>query len=288
MHRLSGIILIVISAATFGSLGILGRYAFADGLDAITLLFIRFTVAAVVMNGLLLIRHERLPGGSNLISLIGMGAIGYVGQSFCYLTALNYASPGLVALLLYPAIVALLSISFLHEKVTRPKIIALIVALLGVALTVNPEGGQLPGILLAVTAAIVYSIYIIVGTRVMKKVTAIQSSSVIFASAGATFGVLMAANGPHLPRSGHGWGIIFLIILIPTLIAVVAFLAGLPYIGPTNAAMLSTLEPIVTVLLAAWLLGEHLNGITLLGGGFILGAVILLSLLELHRERKLV
>ena len=194
MQRLSGMFLIVISAAAFGSLGILGRFAYADGLDAITLLFIRFSVAAVLMASLLILRRERLPRGSTMGWLVGMGAIGYVGQSYCYLTAVKYASPGLVALLLYlyPIIVALLSIAILHEKVTRAKILALCLALTGIALIVRPEGGQLPGILLALAAAGIYSVYIIVGTRVMKQVTAIQSSTVLFASAGITFGLLMA------------------------------------------------------------------------------------------------
>jgi drug/metabolite transporter (DMT)-like permease len=286
MRRLSGILLIVISAAAFGSLAILGRYAYADGLDAITLLFLRFSLAAILMAGLLIVRRESLPRGSALVRLIGMGALGYVGQSYCYLTAVRFASPGLVALLLYlyPVIVALLSILILHERITRTKILALGLALLGLALTVGPEGGQLPGILLALSAAGIYSVYIIVGTRVMEQVTVIQSSTVIFASAGVTFGLLMMATGPHLPRSGAGWLMILLIVLIPTLIAVVTFLAGLARIGPTNAAMLSTLEPVVTVLLAAWLLGDQLKWISLVGGGLILGAVLLLARQELRQS----
>ncbi len=288
MQRLSGMFLIVISAAAFGSLGILGRFAYADGLDAITLLFIRFSVAAVLMASLLILRRERLPRGSTMGWLVGMGAIGYVGQSYCYLTAVKYASPGLVALLLYlyPIIVALLSIAILHEKVTRAKILALCLALTGIALIVRPEGGQLPGILLALAAAGIYSVYIIVGTRVMKQVTAIQSSTVLFASAGITFGLLMAIKGPQLPRSEAGWLAIILIILFPTLIAVVCFLVGLARIGATNAAMLSTLEPVVTVLLAYWLLGDQLKGISLLGGGLVLGAVLLLAVQELRLANK--
>jgi len=56
-----------------------------------------------------------------------MGAIGYVGQAFCYLTALKYASPGLVALLLYlyPVFVAILSAIWLHEPITHRKALTL-------------------------------------------------------------------------------------------------------------------------------------------------------------------
>jgi drug/metabolite transporter (DMT)-like permease len=284
VNRLVGIILVAVSAAAFGTLAILGRYAYADGMDALTILFFRFTLSAMVMTVLLAARHEPLPRDSALIRLIGMGAIGYVGQAFSYFTALKYASSGLVALLLYlyPVFVAVLSAILLHERITRPKTLALGLALAGTALTVGPQGGQLLGVLLAISAAAIYSVYIIVGSQVMKQVSAVQSSTVIFASAGVMSGILMAANGPHLPATGTGWVVIGSMALIATVLPVVTFLAGLERIGPTNAAMLSTLEPVVTVVLAAWLLGEMLKPVTLLGGGLIIVAILLLTRSELR------
>jgi drug/metabolite transporter (DMT)-like permease len=204
MNRLLGVVCIIISAAAFGTLAIFGRYAYAGGLDTFTLLFLRFTFSALLMAGLLVLRREALPRGATLARLAGMGAIGYVGQSFCYLSAIQYASAGLVALLLYlyPVFVAILSAIFLKEKIQRRKIIALGLATLGLVLTVHPQGGQWSGILLALSAAGIYSVYIIVGAGVMKQVSAIQSSLVIFASAGIVFGVLTALRGPHWPVSG--------------------------------------------------------------------------------------
>jgi drug/metabolite transporter (DMT)-like permease len=278
MRRLAGILLVCISAAAFATLAVLGRYAYAEGLDTFTILFMRFGLAAVGMAALLTLRREALPRGKNLLLLVGMGAVGYVGQAFCYLTALKYASAGLVALLLYlyPIFVALLSALLLHEHITRVKIAALGLALLGTALTVGPAGGQIIGILLAASAAAIYSIYIIVGTHVLKQVSPFQSSTVIFASACFVSALLMLVNGPHWPASSTAWVVIVLIVLLATIIPVVTFLAGIERIGPTNAAMISTLEPVVTVLLAAGLLGEMLKPITLLGGGLILAAVLLL------------
>lgn len=288
MNRALGILYIVISAASFGTLAIFGRYAYADGLDTFTLLFLRFTFSALIMAGILIVRREGLPRGKPLALLIGMGAIGYVGQSFCYLTATQYASAGLVALLLYlyPIFVAILSVIFLKEKLNRVKVIALALATTGVALIVDPQGGQWLGIALAIGAAAIYSVYIIVGAGVMKKVSAISSSTVIFASAGLVYGVLMAINGPHWPITADGWLTVAATVLIATVIAVVTFLAGLKRIGPTDASMLSTLEPVVTVLLAAWLFDETLQPVTLLGGALILIAVIVLTRSELrHTER---
>ncbi|MBK7319120.1 DMT family transporter [Candidatus Villigracilis affinis] len=288
MRRLIGIILIAISAASFGTLAIFGRYAYNDGMNIYTVLFLRFGISASFMTVILLLRKEHFPRGRILAQLIGMGALGYVGQSFMYLTAINYASAGLVALLLYlyPFFVAILSTIFLHEKITRIKIIALLLALFGTALTVGPVSGQLIGALMAITAAIIYSIYIIVGTNVMKHVTAVQSSTVIFASAGAVYGLLTLVNGAHFPATNSGWLAMLGIIIVSTIIPVVTFLAGLERIGPTNAAMLSTLEPIVTVLLAAWLFGDKLLPIVMLGGGLILVAVILLTRAELKNTAE--
>ena len=278
MNRIVGIVLIITSAAAFGTLGILGRFAYAEGMDTLSIMSLRFTLAALVLLVLLVLRGEALPRGGNLVRLIGMGALGYVGQAFAYLTALKYASPGLVALLLYlyPVFVVILSVTWNHEPISRIKIFALGLALVGLALTVGPEGGQLPGILLAIAAAAIYSVYIVVGTKVMQQVSAVQSSTVIFFSAGVTSSLLMLANGAHLPRTGMGWGVIAAIVIIATVVPVVTFLAGLRRIGATDAAMFSTLEPVVTVLLAALLLGEILKPVTLLGGGLILAAVLLL------------
>lgn len=288
MNRILGILYIVISAAAFGTLAIFGRYAYASGLDIFTLLFLRFTIAALLMGGLLALRREPLPRGSVLVRLAGMGGIGYVAQSFCYLTAIKYASAGLVALLLYlyPAIVALLSVLFLKEKITRLKVAALLAALTGTALTVGPQGGQWQGVLLAFSAAGIYSVYIIVGAGVMKQVSAFQSSTVIFASAGLVYAGLTAFNGAHFPADAAGWGAVAGTVLVATIIAVTAFLAGLKRIGPTNASMLSTLEPVVTVLLAAVLFAERLDAVTLLGGGLILSAVIILTRAEIQAGRR--
>jgi len=290
MNRPIGTLLIAVSAASFGTLAIFGRFAYQDGMDTLTILFLRFGISALIMTMILLVRREQFPRGRILVQLIGMGALGYVGQSYSYLKAIQFASPGLVALLLYlyPFFVAILSMAFLHERLTTVRGLALAVAFIGTLLTVGPAGGQLAGVLLAVSAALIYSVYIIVGTDVMKHVSAVQSSTVIFASAGVVFGFLSLSQGAHYPSSHSGWLGLLGIILISTVIPVVTFLAGLERIGPTNAAMLSTLEPIVTVLLAAWLFGDKLHPMVLLGGGLILAAVVLLTRVEvIHQNLKL-
>jgi drug/metabolite transporter (DMT)-like permease len=97
---------------------------------------------------------------------------------------------------------------------------------------------------------------------------------------------LTALNGAPFPVTATGWGVVLGTVLVATIIAVTAFLAGLQRIGPTDASMLSTLEPVVTVLLAALLFAERLAPITLLGGGLILAAVLLLTRAEIQASTK--
>jgi drug/metabolite transporter (DMT)-like permease len=79
--------------------------------------------------------------------------------------------------------------------------------------------------------------------------------------------------------------VIFLVTLVATVLPVMTFLAGLKLVGPKDSSMLSTLEPVVTVLQAALLFGEILQPLTLLGGGLILGAVLLLTRSDMRQDR---
>ncbi|MBL8096629.1 MAG: DMT family transporter [Anaerolineales bacterium] len=280
MSRPQGYAAVVASAIGFATLALFGRWAAADGVNTNSLLFLRFGTAAVVMFAICFARRERLPRARALWPLIGMGAIGYVGQATCYLTALQYASAGLVALLLYlyPVLVAVLSVLFLRDRFTWPRVLALALALAGVALTAGPVTGEWRGVALALGAAAIYSVYIIVGDRVLAAVSPWMSSAVIFASAGAMSGVLMLFGGVTLPATTGGWGAMAGIVVLATLGPVSLFLLGVSRIGATNAALVSTLEPIVTTLLAAWAFNESLSALTLLGGALILLATVVVVL----------
>ena len=69
----------------------------------------------------------------------------------------------------------------------------------------------------------------------------------------------------------------FAIALVSTALAIVTFFAGLKKIDPANASMISTLEPVVTIMLAVFVLGEAMTIPKILGGIMILVAVVLLA-----------
>lgn len=265
-------------------MAVFARAAYAAGVDPVTLLFLRFAISAAVMLLLMRLRRSAFPRGGALLGLIAMGAVGYVGQSLCYFTALTLASAGLVALLLYlyPGLVAVLSALLLGERIGRVKAAALGLALVGAALTIGRGGGgQLLGIVLGLAAALIYSLYILAGSRLMRQAPPLAASAVVITSAGVVYSGIVALRGLHLPATPAGWAAILALALISTVVAIVTFLAGLERVGPTNASILSIVEPAVTVGLAALVLGEAITVGRVAGGALILVAVIVLARGEL-------
>jgi drug/metabolite transporter (DMT)-like permease len=258
---------------------IFARMAYAAGVDPATLLLLRFSIGAAVMWAAFAARGAALPRGRALATLAAMGGIGYAGQAFCYFFALTLASAGLVSLLLYlyPALVTLLSRFVLGHHLRRLQVVAVGVALAGSALTVGAAGdGQPLGIAFGVLAALVYSVYILIGSRIPAGVTPTASSTVIISSAAAVYGVVALFRGVRLPATGSGWfGVVA--IAIVTVLAIAFFLAGLERMGPVRASVYSTLEPAFTVALAALVLGEAVTPLRVAGGVLILGAVALLA-----------
>ena len=173
---------------------------------------------------------------------------------------------------------AVLAAVILKAPLTRTKQVALLLAVLGAGLTVGPVGGgNALGIALGISASLVYAGYILALTRVAHGVDPLVSSAVITSSAAVVFLALAAILGSPLPVTGPGWLSIAAIAIVSTVVAVVAFLGGLARIGPTDTATVSTMEPVVTLLLAVALLGETLAPLQLVGGACILAAVVRLA-----------
>jgi len=281
--KLLGVLLIAISAASFGAMAIFTHYAYASGANVVGLLMVRFVVAAVALMVVMRVRRIGMPPWSRVLGLAAMGGIGYAGQSFTFFSALNYAPASLVALLLYlyPMFVTVLAAVFLRERLTTAAIVALVLCSVGAGLTVGGaglSGGSLLGIALGVASAVIYSIYITVGARVTLGVDPLACTTVICTAAGVVYtGMALAGAPAHLPGTVGGWAAALAIAGLSTVVAILTFFAGLQKLGAAQASMLSTLEPVVTVLLAAMLLGESIASTQMIGGALILAGVLWLT-----------
>lgn len=273
MTKYAGVAFIVASACAFGALGIFARFAYAGGTNVTGLLAVRFVIAASVLTVLMLALRRPWPRGRVLAVALGMGAIGYVGQSLSYFSALNYAAVGLVGLLLYayPTLVCLLSAIFLGERLTARKIALLAASFAGLALMLGGGSGTATGIALGLAAAFIYSIYIIVGARELGGTDSLGVTTVISLAAAAVFVASALVTPMQLPGAWWSW-IAAAGLALFTVIAMLTFFAGLKRVGPSVASIVSTMEPVVTVALAWLILGETLEPVQLLGGTLVLAA----------------
>lgn len=278
-----GTLLILFSATGFGTLGIFGKLAFASGLTLGTVLCFRFLIATGFVWTLLgLDGRLTLLRGRALFVGLGLGALGYAAQSALYFWGLEFMSAGLVGIVLYtyPVLVVLISVVVLNERVTRRTVIALTAALAGVALitSVNPSGADPRGITIVLGAAVVYSAYITISRVTLTTVDAKVLTAHVLPAAGMMFlGYSLATDQLVVPRTFEEWGIVVALGVVATAVPIFAFFAGLARIGASRASIVSTVEPVVTVLLGVAVLGETISPAMVVGGVLVLGGVVLVQ-----------
>jgi drug/metabolite transporter (DMT)-like permease len=278
-RRALGVALALTSATSFGVMPVFTKIAYDDGADTSGVLSARFTCAAAVLLVIALARRERLPRGRQLLGLAALGGIGYAVEATAYFEALERISAGLTALLLYlyPALVVVLSAVFLRHRPTRTGVVCVAVATVGTALTVGPvAGGQAVGVLLGLAAAASYAVYIVVGSRLTSGVGPFATSAVVMGAAGLVYDV-RALTGASYPQSTSGWLALAGVTLVGTVIAVAAFFGALALLGPPDTAVVSTVEPVVSVSVAVVVLDESLTALQLLGGLLVVTAVVVLA-----------
>jgi drug/metabolite transporter (DMT)-like permease len=270
-QRAAGLGFVALSALCFGAMAIFARLSYAAGADVPGVLLTRFTVAGGLLLAYMLATRRAWPRGRTLGVTIGMGSVLYVGQAACFFAALHYASAGLVALLLYvyPTLVCLISALVLRQPLAGGTVALLALSFAGIALTLGGGEGSAAGVALGLGAAAFYAVYIVIGARELPGTDAVASTTVVCLSAAATVTLAGLWRAPGLPTSSGGWAALAALSILSTLVAILAFFAGLKRVGPATASIVSTLEPVVTVALAAVFLHERLTATQLVGGALV-------------------
>ena len=277
-----GVALVVGSACSFGVLGIFGKLAYRLQLTTPQLLSYRFAGAALLLWIVSRLIGERLPPRRTLVGLIIMGGAGYVGQSGSYFNALHFIPASTNALLLYtyPVVVTLLAALLFNEGLGWAKLSAVTIAFAGTVFVVEAQLHAAPfiGIILGLGSAAFYSAYILYGSRLLPGLPPVSATATIMTAAAAVWGGYALATG-QLAVSWTAPRLLLIVsfALIGTTVPVLTFILGLRIVGPSRAAILSTFEPVSTVLLAIIVLGEGANPVQYLGGALILVSVIVLE-----------
>ncbi len=285
-NKIKGIFYIAIASIAFGIMPILAKLAYKGGANPINTLALRFTFASIILFIYIKTKKLSLRVSKEQIKLIlFMGVIGYSMTSILLFIAYNYIDVGIAGMILhtYPLMVMILSIIIYKEKFKLKKFLYLMVTTIGVFIMLDIKVGSINtiGVVLVLLSALCYAIYVLGASN--DKVKNIDSYvmtfyiSIISAIVGSTTGIV--TNSFNNPINFYGIISILLIAFISTVVALMAFLKGVKLIGPTNSAIFSALEPIVSLVLGVIILGESISFKIIIGS-----TIIILAMIELAKD----
>lgn len=286
MTRRTSLVAVIVSAACFATLGILTKFAFAGGADPQSLLTWRFTIAAVVMGAIQLVRAPRemrvTLSDLGRFSLLALSGYGFASMCYAFAVREIGASVTTVLLYTYPAIVTVIGRVFLREPLPPRRIAAVVLTFAGSALVADVFAGTgsvtLRGLALGLGAGLGYAVFNVLSYRVLDRRPRLVIMAYTFAISAIGIAVVttLTTGFPATTAWTMGaWVSLGFIVLIPTFAAVLLYLGGIKGMGAPQAAVISTLELPFTILLAAAFVGERLSAVQWLGAAVVLAGVVL-------------
>lgn len=284
MKKTKGILYIILSASAFGIMPILAKLSYRGGANTYSTLFLRFFFAAIMLFYYLKTKgiSMKLTKKQFILVLI-IGVFGFTLTTSSLFMSYNYISIGMASMIFYtyPSIVTILAYVFYKEKIYTRKIISLIISLIGIYILIDSGSVSfnIKGIILAGIAAVLYSLYVLGASH--KEFKNINSYVLTFyiscASATVMFIAAKITSNFNIHISFYALVAILLIAFISTVVALMAFLEGVRLIGPSKASILSTIEPIVSLILGIIILGETISSRIIIGSIMIVMSVVILT-----------
>ena len=274
-----GKICLLISAFIYGLAPILAKTAYSGGTRAVTLAFLRAALSVPLLFILMKTNHISLHlTAKELKRVIILGIFGGAVPIILLYLSYSYISAGLATTLhfVYPLVIVLASAFIYHEKLRYTTIIASVLVTIGIFMFVDiNSASDKIGIVLALLSGIFYSFYVLYmdksGLDSMDYIKLTFYTMIIISIGTLIYGWIV--HGISFDMTPKAWFYSLMISLMVTLLAVPLFQAGVKYEGASTAGILSTMEPITTVILGAVFLGEFVGNMQYIGGLMILAGV---------------
>jgi len=272
----------------WGFMGILAKLAYTQSIGPISLAWFRLVVAVPLLGAFLLVKRYQIRiRRHEIILFIGFGFCSLTVFEVLYFTSYSYTTVQHAAALLYtaPAFVAILSRLILNERLTRSKISAVVLSVLGALLIVGIMRGQ-PlfgsttqlGDWLAIASGLAYSSWYIFGKILgQSREPAVTTFIAMIFGAVLLLPIMLVFEGLHPPTNMYGWELVVIVGLVPTSIAYVLYLTGLKLIDATKASVFAIVEPLTAAVFGYLLLQETLSYDSLIGFILIISSIILLA-----------
>lgn len=284
-----GALLIMGAGFLWGTAGIIAKAIYSETtIGPISLALFRLVFALPIFVFLVFARGYR-------VSLTRREVVLFAGFGFCsltvfealYFTSFAYTTVQHAASLLYtaPAFVAILSWLILKERLTRDKLLAVGLSILGAFLIVGVARGE-PlfstrtqiGDWLAIASGLAYSTWYIFG-KVLGRDREPAVTSLLALCFGAIFllPLMVVTEGVRIPNGLLAWELVAAMGIIPTVMAYLLYLGGLRLVEATKASVFAIIEPLSAAILAFFFLQETLSYDSLLGFALIISSIILIS-----------
>ena len=294
MHNkmVKGYILAIISAVIFGLMPLMAKYIYSDGVNSLTLVFLRNFLALPSLAVLTFAKHRTFK-----ISLKELPKISLISFFGCCITPVllfssyNYMATGIATVFhfVYPSLVVLIGIVFLKKKVPFSTTISVIMCFIGICMFYNPSAPfSLQGCAYALSSAVTFAIYVTMLSS-YKLNTAkglLLSFYIALISSIITFLLCIATNSLKLPSTLNGWVLCAIFAFMVTTLAVAFFQQGALIIGGEKTSILSTLEPITGIIVGFVAFNEPVTISIAIGSLLVVGASILTAISDIKKSSK--
>lgn len=284
-----GYIYAVISAILFGTAGIFVKLAYKTGLDSVSLLIVQYIIAVFLMFLIALLQDVKKLYVSKR-ELLNMAVLGVVGNTFMtvfYYKAFEYLQVAMVTMLLftYPIMVFIYSIIFQGKKVESKKILAIFIAFIGCALTLNIFSGRasfsMKGLIFGLLSAVFYAFMNLYTEKRLDNVDALSINvySTLFSLITLFF---MRKPGFLLEGNIKFESLIYIIILavLCEIVPLTLLYASIQHIGALKVSIIGNLEIPTAMIVSFVFLRETISITQIIGASLIVYAVYLI------REQK--
>ena len=278
----------IIAAVSYGTNPLGALYLYQVGVNADSVLFYRYTLAAVILMALM--KVKKIPFAINIKELSVIGGLGvlFAVSSLTLFTSFYFMDAGIASTLLfvYPIMVAVIMAIFFHEKITFSTTLSILLALGGIAMLYIST----IGIILVMVSSLSYALYIIIINRSGLRMSAIKLTFYVLLFCILTIIVHSCMGQSYrlqLLTTPYMWFFAFLLAVLPTVISLVTMSIAVRIIGSTPTAILGALEPLTAVAIGVTLFHEPFTPRLASGILLILSGVILIILGKSIRPRNL-
>lgn len=276
---------VILSAVLWGIIGIFVKKLNEYGFSSLQIVFIRAIVATLTVAAFYLIKYKKI----KVIELghakyfVGTGILSFVFFNWCYFTAINKTSLAVASILLYtaPTIVMVFSVLLFKEKMTKVKIISLVLTFIGcIFVTFSGQGSGIQvsalGVLAGLGAGLGYALYSIFGRYALQNYDSITVTLYTFIF--ASISLIPFVDIPGMVNLFTDLSSIFYAIILGIFSTTMPFLLytyGLTHLESSKASIIATLEPIVATAIGIAIFGENItllkvSGILIVVSGLVI------------------